>query len=580
MECYTYLRNVTDLLSDGKTPYENALCNHSKDVLFHLVHWLSITQKLRRISQEPINLERKSYLDCSSDTRWEFGRVTKWLQTLRSWNRWTHQKSTLKDSMRKRWYFPKKMRNSFFQPQMDESNLEEIKTWEHPPWYGITQFEEKVKEIFLENQKGVHLHHLTTHFRMPVRDDSMECVTAIFETYKISCLMGKTLAERRFGEPRLARWANITPLLRKTNWDSTSSARKSCQVYFSVLSCTQAEAGKETFWVADIEELDKMDASEIHARRLNAKEVLNPQSGEHFQIPHRRWNSQTIWRRSGSENIHLCLGSQTAVQNKEILWENQTALHHLKTHRQMMVKQEMILSPFQGTAIIVTHVEPRVKLYVREKSQSQFHCDTLTKPEVQVRPWMWCLNAAKTIIGISKGAETYQIRGLDSHYSPYWKKNHQTQKHGPESGWRRSKRHPGQRFGKKCQKQRIEKNNKSVLSKNRSVTMREGWEESISLIQQMRSSRKLSKMPGESWKFRCRQQCLARPREESTGRLVALLVLTRQKTHASLKPTNLRENVQKELLHIKIMKTTLQEKESVHRTITILCSKFSYAFSN
>ena len=54
----------------------------------------------------------------------------------------------------------------------------------------------------------------------------------------------------------------------------------------------------------------------------------------------------------------------------------------------MMVKQEMILSPFQGTAIIVTHVEPRVKLYVREKSHSQFHCDTLAKPEVQVRPWM------------------------------------------------------------------------------------------------------------------------------------------------------------------------------------------------
>ena len=34
--------------------------------------------------------------------------------------------------------------------------------------------------------------------------------------------------------------------------------------------------------VADIEELEKMDASEIHARRLNAKEVLTPQSGEHF----------------------------------------------------------------------------------------------------------------------------------------------------------------------------------------------------------------------------------------------------------------------------------------------------------
>ena len=35
-------------------------------------------------------------------TRVEFGRVTYWLQTLRSWKRWTHRKSTQKDSMRKR----------------------------------------------------------------------------------------------------------------------------------------------------------------------------------------------------------------------------------------------------------------------------------------------------------------------------------------------------------------------------------------------------------------------------------------------------------------------------------------------
>ena len=44
MECYTCLRNVTDLLSDGKTPYERRLDNHLKVLLFHLVHWLSITQ--------------------------------------------------------------------------------------------------------------------------------------------------------------------------------------------------------------------------------------------------------------------------------------------------------------------------------------------------------------------------------------------------------------------------------------------------------------------------------------------------------------------------------------------------------
>ena len=35
---------------------------------FYLVHWLSITLSLRRTSQESINLERKSYLDCFSET--------------------------------------------------------------------------------------------------------------------------------------------------------------------------------------------------------------------------------------------------------------------------------------------------------------------------------------------------------------------------------------------------------------------------------------------------------------------------------------------------------------------------------
>ena len=54
----------TDLLSDMR----DFLGNHLKDRSFRLVHWLSITLPLRRTSQESINLERKSYLDCSSDT--------------------------------------------------------------------------------------------------------------------------------------------------------------------------------------------------------------------------------------------------------------------------------------------------------------------------------------------------------------------------------------------------------------------------------------------------------------------------------------------------------------------------------
>ena len=37
---------------------------------------------------------------------------------------------------------------------------------------------------------------------------------------------------------------------------------------------------KGDIMVADIEELEQMDGSEIHARRLNAKEVLTPMKGE------------------------------------------------------------------------------------------------------------------------------------------------------------------------------------------------------------------------------------------------------------------------------------------------------------
>ena len=52
---------------------------------------------------------------------------------------------------------------------MDESKpLEEIRNWEHPPWYGNVHFEEKVTQIFLENQRGL-FHHFITHFRMPVK---------------------------------------------------------------------------------------------------------------------------------------------------------------------------------------------------------------------------------------------------------------------------------------------------------------------------------------------------------------------------------------------------------------------------
>ena len=105
MECYSYLRNIQDLLSDGKTPFERRFGKPFKGPITPFGSLVEYYPFLRKTSQESINLERKSYLDCSLDTlctRGEFGRVTIWLQTLRSWKRWTHLKSTQKDSVQRK----------------------------------------------------------------------------------------------------------------------------------------------------------------------------------------------------------------------------------------------------------------------------------------------------------------------------------------------------------------------------------------------------------------------------------------------------------------------------------------------
>ena len=56
--------------------------------------------------------------------------------------------------------------------------------------------------------------------------------------------------------------------------------------------------------VADLEELETVDASEIYSKRLNAKEVIFPKEGE-FIFPIADGQIKTPWRRSRPENIHL-----------------------------------------------------------------------------------------------------------------------------------------------------------------------------------------------------------------------------------------------------------------------------------
>ena len=110
MECYTYLRNVTDLPSDGKTPCERRFGQPFKGPIIpfgSLVEYHPFTAKDQsRIHQFGKKVLPGLFLGYALYAG-EFGKVTYWSQTLRSWRRWTHRKSTQKRLNAKEVIFPK-----------------------------------------------------------------------------------------------------------------------------------------------------------------------------------------------------------------------------------------------------------------------------------------------------------------------------------------------------------------------------------------------------------------------------------------------------------------------------------------
>ena len=102
--------SVTDLLSDGKTPFERRFGQPFKGPIIpfgSLVEYHPITAKDQsRIHQFGKKVLPGLFLEYALYAG-EFGRVTYWSQTLRSWRRWTHRKSTQKRPNAKEVIFPK-----------------------------------------------------------------------------------------------------------------------------------------------------------------------------------------------------------------------------------------------------------------------------------------------------------------------------------------------------------------------------------------------------------------------------------------------------------------------------------------
>ena len=101
---------------------------------------------------------------------------------------------------------------------------------------------------------------------------------------------GKTPNERGFGIPfngpvvPFGAMVEYHPISAKDLSRLHEFGPKMCQVKSLAMRCTREESGKETPW-SQIEELEEMVASELHGKRLNAKEVLRPMRGENFIFP-------------------------------------------------------------------------------------------------------------------------------------------------------------------------------------------------------------------------------------------------------------------------------------------------------
>ena len=115
--------------------------------------------------------------------------------------------------------------------------------------------------------------------------DSMECYTYMRKVTDLSS-DGKTPSERRFGQPfqglniPFGSFVEYYPLTAKDQSRIFQFGKKVVLGLFLGYALYAGGFWKGDVLIADLEELETMDASEIYSKRLNAKEVIFPKQGE------------------------------------------------------------------------------------------------------------------------------------------------------------------------------------------------------------------------------------------------------------------------------------------------------------
>ena len=242
---------------------------------------------------------------------------------------------------------------------------------------------------------------------------------------------GKTPYERRFGQPfkgPIIPFGSLVehhPITAKDQSRIHQFGKKVLPGLFLGYAMYAGEIWNGDALVADLEEMDTMDASEIYSKRLNAKEVIFPKENGKFIFPVADGRTKL----PGGDQY---LRTSTLIRDRPIrresrvdfLGESEGSLP--QPHDSLPVAGEAMNDfwSMSGSFIYRHHVEPRVKLYSpREES--------FPIPLKYIIIWMSSKRNASMIIGILMALETCLIFGQVSLNLLYWKKNLRTGICGP-----------------------------------------------------------------------------------------------------------------------------------------------------
>ena len=205
--------------------------------------------------------------------------------------------------------------------------------------------------------------------------DSMECFTRLRNVQDLLS-DGKTPYERRFGQPfkgPIIPFGALVEYHPKTAKDQSRIHQFGKKVLPGLFLGYALYAGgiwKGDVLVADLEELETMDASEIYSNRLNAKEVIIPNEKRRIYFPIADGRIKTL---GGDQDLR----TSTLIRHRPI--QGESHLDFLgESEGSLPQPQDSLLDAgeaindfwsMSGNFVYRHHVEPRVKLYSpREES--------------------------------------------------------------------------------------------------------------------------------------------------------------------------------------------------------------------